>query len=144
MTLARGVRAYWGTPEVMYLEGIVTTVDEVTKTVHMKIDRATPHSAHLIGTQVPFATDGVKVLEGVSPPGTTSVRSVERQPPPVLDDDEKVQRAAVAAVHQRYGYSLSQEQEGELVAQVAQAINSDPSLREQIIASMDEILRREF
>ena len=144
MTLQRGVRVYWGTPEVIYLEGTITAVDEKTQTVNVRIDRATPHSAHLIGTQVPFAVDGVKVLEGMSPPGTTSVRSVERQAPPELSDDEKIQRAAVAAIHQRYGYTLPQEEERELTDQVTQSINNDPTLRQQIITSMNEILRREF
>src|SRR5437773_7833985 len=111
MALHHGVRVYWGTPEVIYLEGTITSLDEKAQTANVLIDRATPHSAHLIGTQVPFAVDGIKQLEGKSPPGTTSVRSSERIPPPTLSDDEKIQRTAAAVIHQRYGYSLQPEEE---------------------------------
>ena len=48
------------------------------------------------------------------------------------------------AVHQQYGYTLPAEQENALVEQVAQTLNSDAAMRTRIIASMDEILNREF
>ena len=144
MILHKGERVFWGAPEVIYLEGQITTLNEEDQTVIVRIDRATPHSAHLIGSDVPFAADGVKPLIGNSPPGTTSEHSAERIAPPRLNDDEKVQRAAAVAVHQQYGYNLPAEQEREIIKQVAQALNNDPTMRTRIIASMDEILRRQF
>lgn len=144
MILHKGERVFWGAPEVIYLEGQITALHEEAQTVTVHIDRATPHSAHLIGTDVPFAANGVKPLMGNSPPGTTCEHSAERIPPPHLNDDEKVQRAAAVAVHQQYGYNLPAEQEQEIVKQVAQALNNDPVMRARIIASMDEILRRQF
>jgi hypothetical protein len=60
-----------------------------------------------------------------------------------MSDDEKIHRAAAAAVHQQYGYHLPAAQEEQLVAQVVQVIQSDAAMRQQIIASMNEILRRE-
>lgn len=144
MILHKGERIFWGAPEVIYLEGQITTLNEEAQTVIVHIDRATPHSAHLIGTNVSFAANGVKPLIGNSPPGTTSKHSAKRIPPPRLNDDEKVQRAAAVAVHEQYGYNLPAEQEQEIVKQVAQALNNDPVMRTRIIASMDEILRRQF
>jgi hypothetical protein len=143
MMLHKGERVYWGTPEVIYLEGTITAFDEEKQTVTVHVERATPHSAHLIGSNVPFAANGIKPLVGESPPGTTSERSSQQQPPPPMSDDEKIHRAAAAAVHQQYGYHLPATQEEQLVAQVVQVIQSDAAMRQQIIASMNEILRRE-
>ncbi|HLG77472.1 MAG TPA: hypothetical protein VKX46_13735 [Ktedonobacteraceae bacterium] len=144
MILHRGERVYWGAPEVIYLEGSISTLDEQTQTVTVRIERATPHSAHLIGTDIPFAADGVRPLAGDSPPGTVTTRSEQRLPPPRLSDDEKVRSAAAVAVHQQHGYTLPTQQEQDLIAQVTQALGSDPTMRARIIASMDEILRREW
>ncbi len=143
MILHKGERVYWGAPEVMYLEGTITALDEEKQTVIIHIERATPHSAHLIDSDMLFAADGVKPLSGESPPGITSERSTERRYLPPMSDDEKVQRAAAAAVHEQYGYHLPEEQEGKLIAQVVQIIQSDPAMKQQIITSMNEILRRE-
>jgi hypothetical protein len=139
-----GERVYWGAPEVIYLEGTISKLDEETQTVLVRIDRATPHSAHLIGSEVPFAANGLAPLKGESPPGVTSVRNTQRQPALRLNDDEKIRRAAAAAVHQQYGYTLPAAQESTLIEQVAATLNNDPTLRERIIASMDEILNRAF
>lgn len=144
MILHTGERVSWGAPEVIYLEGSVISLDEQAQTVVVHVDRATPHSAHLIGTDVPFSADGLIPLKGDSPPGTTSERSEQRVLPPELSDDEKIRGAAAVAVHQQYGYSLPAEQEQELIAQVSQVLGSDPAMRSRIIASMDEILRREW
>jgi hypothetical protein len=144
MILHIGERVYWGTPEVIYLEGVVTALDEQSQTVTVHIDRATTYSSHLIGSDVPFAADGVKPLVGDSPPGVTSERSDVRQNIPAMSDNDKIRRAASAAVHQQYGYSLPTEQEHSLIEQVTQLINADPKMRASIIASMDEILRREL
>lgn len=143
MMLRKGERVYWGTPEVIYLEGTVAAFDEEKQTVTVHVERATPHSAHLIGSNVPFAANGLKPLVGESPPGTTSERSSQQQLPPPMSDDEKIYRAAAAAVHQQYGYHLPATQEEQLIAQVVQVIQSDAAMRQQIIASMNEILRRE-
>ncbi len=143
MLLTVGERVYWGASEVIYLEGRITALHKEAQTVVVHIDRTTPHSAHLIGTDVSFAANGVNPLRGDSPPGTTSQAS-ERQPPPVMNDEDKIRRTAAIAVHQQKGYALPAEQEQELIAQVAQALNNDPALRARIIASMDEILRREW
>jgi hypothetical protein len=144
MILHVGERVYWGAPEVIYLEGAILALDEKAQTVVVHIDRATPHSAHLIGEDIPFAANGVKPLPGASPPGTTSERSTERMPPRTLSDAEKIRSAAAVAIHEQYGYGLPVEQENMLIEQVEQAINSDTAMRQHIIASMDEILRREF
>ncbi len=144
MILHLGERVYWGAPEVIYLEGTITRLNEATQAAMVHIDRATPHSAHLIGTEVLFSANGLTPLKGDSPPGITSKRSTERQPAPTLSDDEKVRRAAAVAVHQQYGYTLPPEQESTMIDQVAQVLNSDSAVRAHIIASMDEILRREF
>jgi hypothetical protein len=144
MILHKGERVYWGAPEVIYLEGTIISLDEETQTVVVHVDRATLHSAHLINSDVPFAADGVKPLVGESPPGVTSERSTVRQPRPEMSDEEKLRSAAAVAVHQQYGYTLPKEQENALIDQVAQVLNSDPTMRATIIASMDEILRREL
>jgi hypothetical protein len=144
MTLHKGERVFWGTAEVIYLEGEIVALDEETQTVVVHIDRTTPHSAHLIDSDVPFNTDGVRPVQGTSPPNTTTTRSAERLPPPQLNDEEKISRAAAAAVHQQYGYALPAEQEQLLIQQVSQVLNNDPTMRTQIIAAMDEILRREL
>lgn len=142
MILHVGECVYWGAPEVIYLEGTIASIDEQTQAVVVHIERATAHSAHLIGTDVPFAANGVTPLRGESPPGVTSERRRERLPPLVMSDDEKLRRAAAVAVHQQYGYTLPGEQEQALINQVAQSLSKDSELRTRIIASMDEILRR--
>ncbi|GCE13909.1 hypothetical protein [Tengunoibacter tsumagoiensis] len=144
MVLHVGERVYWGTPEVIYLEGPIVALHAEFQTVVVHIERATTYSAHLIGTEIPFAADGVMPLKSASPPNTTSERNTDRQPLPAMSDDEKVQRAAAAAVHQQYGYQLSKEHEQALIAEVARTLNNDSALRSQIITSMDEILRREW
>jgi hypothetical protein len=144
MILHKGERVYWGAPEVIYLEGTITSLDEETQTAVVHVERATPHSSHLIDSELPFAADGLRQLTGDSPPGTTSERRVERLPPRQMSDDEKVHSAASVAVHQQYGYTLPPERENTLIEQVAQALNSDPAMRAQIIASMDAILSRQL
>ncbi len=139
-----GERVFWGAPEVIYLEGTITSLDEETQTVIVHIDRATEYSAHLIDTDIPFAADGVTPLKTESPPGTTSQRNVERHPPRLMSDDEKVRSAAAVAVHQQYGYTLPQEQEAALIEQVTTALNANAVMRTQIITSMNAILQREF
>lgn len=54
MILHKGERVFWGAPEVIYLEGQITALNEETQTVTVHVDRSTPHSAHLIGSDVPF------------------------------------------------------------------------------------------
>jgi hypothetical protein len=144
MILHVGQRVYWGASEVIYLEGTITSLDAQKQTAIVHIDRATIHSAHLIDTDVPFAADGIKPLVGDSPPGTTSERRVERVPAPEMNDEEKIRSAAAVAVHQQYGYKLDNATEATLIEQVFQVIKSEPTMRKQIITSMDEILRREF
>ncbi len=144
MILQLGQRVYWGAPEVIYLEGIITHLDEATQSVIVHIDCATPNSAHLIGTNAAFFADGLALLKGKSPPGVTSQRSEQRQPPPQMNEEEKVRSAASVAVHQQYGYELPPEQERTLIAQVAQVINADPAMRARVIASMNQILSREI
>src|SRR5437879_3698469 len=139
MILHLGERVYWGAPEVIYLEGTIRKLDEESQTVIVHIDRATPHSAHLIDTDVTFAANGVAPLKGDSPPGVTSERNIRPQPPRRLSDEEKVRSAASVAVHQQYGYTLPKAHEGSLVAHAAQTLKSDPALRSRIIASMDEL-----
>lgn len=144
MILHSGERVFWGAPEVIYLEGTIISLNEETQTVVVHIDKATPYSAHLIDTNIPFAADGVKPLKTASPPGVTSKRSTTRQPLPEMSDDEKVRRTASVAVHEQYGYTLPTEQEQQLIQQVTQTLNSDPQIRANIINAMKEILRREF
>lgn len=144
MMLHVGERVSWGAPEVIYLEGTIVQLDEEVQAALVHVDRTTAHSAHLIGSDVPFSADGVSPLKGMSPPGLTSERSTKPQAPRQMSDDEKVQSAAAVAVHQQHGYALPAEEEQTLIEQVAQALNSDPTLRTHIITSMDAILRREF
>ncbi|HVB26134.1 MAG TPA: hypothetical protein VNG51_29610 [Ktedonobacteraceae bacterium] len=144
MILHLGERVFWGAPEVIYLEGAITQLDEQSQTVMVHVDKATPHSAHLIGTDMPFAADGVKPLSGDTPPGVTSERSTERLPAPKLSDEEKIQRAAAVAVHQQYGYALPPKQEEVLIAQVAQVLGSDKTMRAHVIDTMSAILEREL
>ena len=143
MILHLGERVYWGAPEIIYLEGTITKLDEDTQSVLVHIDRATPNSAHLIGSDISFFADGLTPLKGTTPPGVTSERNTERTSPPSISDDEKIRNAAAVAVHQKYGYTLPSEQERAMIDQVAQVINDDPEMRKRIIASMDEILTRE-
>ncbi len=143
MILHKGERVYWGAPEIIYLEGSIVRLDEATQTVIVHIDRATAHSAHLIGSDIAFAADGLAPLKGDSPPGTTNERNAQRLPPLHMSDKEKIRSAASVAVHQQYGYNLLPSQEQPLIDQVAQTLNSDPALRTRIIASIDEILQRE-
>ena len=58
MILQLGERVYWGAPEVIYLEGTITQLDEATQSVVVHIERATPNSAHLVGTDTAFSADG--------------------------------------------------------------------------------------
>jgi hypothetical protein len=144
MILHKGERVFWGTAEVIYLEGEIVEMNEQAQTVIVHVDRTTPHSAHLIDSDLPFNADGVRPVQGASPPNTTTTRSAVRLPPPQLNDEEKISRAAAAAVHQQYGYTLPAEQEQLLIQQVSLVLNSDPTMRAQIISAMDEILRREL
>ena len=143
MILHLGERVFWGAPEVIYLEGNITRLDEANQSVLVHIDRATPNSAHLIDTDVPFAADGVTPLQGDTPPGMVTERSADRQSAPQMSDDDKIRSAAAVAVHQKYGYALPTEKERAMIDQVAQVLNSDPEMRTRIIASMNEILLRE-
>jgi hypothetical protein len=144
MILHKGERVFWGTAEVIYLEGKIVDMDEQAQTVVVHIDRTTPHSAHLIDSDVSFTADGVRPVQSASPPNTTTERSALRLPPPQLSDEEKIVRAAAAAVHQQYGYALPAEQEQQMIQQISKILNNDPTMRTQIIAAMDEILRREL
>jgi hypothetical protein len=60
-----------------------------------------------------------------------------------MSDEEKIRCAAAVAVHQKYGYSLTPEQEHAMIEQVAQVLDSDQEMRTRIITSMNEILLRE-
>ncbi|GAC1401357.1 MAG: hypothetical protein NVSMB49_15570 [Ktedonobacteraceae bacterium] len=144
MILHIGERVFWGAPEVIYLEGVITALHEETQTVIVHIDCATEYSAHLIDSDIPFAANGVTPLKTASPLGTTAQRTTERHPPRIMSDDEKVRSAAAVAVHQQYGYTLPQEQETALIDQVAHVLNNDSAVRAQIITSMNAILQREF
>ncbi len=144
MILHLGERVYWGAPEVIYLEGTIVKLDEATQTVVVHIDRATPYSSHLIGSDVPFSADGLTPLRGESPPGTTTEHNAQRQPTRQMTDEEKIYSAAAAAVYQRFGSSLAPAQKQTLIEQVVQVLNSDPDMRARIIASMNEILNREL
>ena len=115
MILHLGERVYWGAPEVIYLEGTITKLDEATQSVLVHIDRATSNSTHLIGTDMTFFADGLAPLKGDSPPGVTGERSTERPSAHKLSDDEKIRNAAAVAVHQKYGYTLPAEQERAMI-----------------------------
>ena len=143
MILHLGERVYWGAPEVIYLEGIITRLDEEAQTVLVHIDRATPNSAHLIQTDVPFAADGLTPLQGESPEGLTTERSAQHVAAGKMSDDEKIRSAAAVAVYQRYGNTLPAEQKEAMIEQVNEILQSDKEMRTRIIASMDQILLRE-
>ena len=143
MILHIGERVFWGAPEVIYLEGPVIALHPEDQSVVVHIERATPHSAHLINTDVTFAANGLAPLVGESPPGTTTQFSARPLPPLVLSDAEKIRRTAATAIHQRYGYSLPEEQERSLIDQVQRELERDPAVRARIIATMDEILKRQ-
>jgi hypothetical protein len=144
MTLHVGESVFWGAPEVIYLEGTIISINEKEQTAIVHIERATPHSAHLIGTNIPFTLNGLSTLLGESPPGTTSEKRSERLPPRQMNDEEKIHSAAASAVHQQYGYKLPAWQEQELIQQVSLVINRDEKMRNNIIASMNAILQREL
>ncbi|HEX9132632.1 MAG TPA: hypothetical protein VF844_10090 [Ktedonobacteraceae bacterium] len=142
MILHLGERVYWGAPEVIYLEGTITRLDEESQAVLVHIDRATPNSAHLIGADMSFAADGLAPLQGESPDGITSERSLGQQPAGRMSDDEKVRCAAAVAVYQKYGNTIRAQQKEAMIEQVMQILNSDPEMRARIIASMDQLLLR--
>jgi hypothetical protein len=142
MMLHLGERVYWGAPEVIYLEGLITRLDEESQAVLVHIDRATPNSAHLIGTDVSFAADGIAPLQGESPEGTTTEQSAQHDAAEQMSDDEKIRSAAAAAVYQRYGNTLAKDQKEAMTQQVCEVIQSDQDMRTRIIASMDQILLR--
>lgn len=144
MILHLGERVYWGAPEVIYLEGIITKLDEAAQTVLVHIDRATPNSAHLVGSDVPFAADGLAPLKGESPAGITSERDIEHRSSERMSDDEKVRCAAAVAVYQKYGNMLPTPQKEAMIEQVVQVLNSDPEMRTRIIASMNHVLLHEM
>ncbi|HTK07026.1 MAG TPA: hypothetical protein VL485_07655 [Ktedonobacteraceae bacterium] len=139
-----GQSVFWGAPEVIYLEGTIVSLDEQEQIAIVLIERATPHSAHLIGSNVPFAMSGLVPLVGESPPGTTTEKRAQRLPPRQMSDEEKIRSAAATAVHQQYGYRLPAIQEQELIQQISQVISSDEKMRGTIIASMNAILQREL
>jgi len=143
MILHLGERVYWGAPEVIYLEGIITRLDEEAQTVLVHIDRATPNSAHLINTDVPFAADGLAPLQGESPEGITTEQSAHHLAASQMSDDEKIRSVAAAAVYQRYGNTLPAEQKEAMIEQVSEVLQNDKEMRTRIIASMDQILLRE-
>jgi hypothetical protein len=144
MILHVGESVFWGAPEVIYLEGSIISLNEEEQTATVYVERATPYSAHLIGSSLPFAINGLAPLLGESPPGVTSEKRTERLPPRQMSDQEKIWSAAAAAVHQQYGYRLPVSQEQELIKQVSQLIEQDESMRSTIIASMNAILQREL
>ena len=142
MILHLGERVYWGAPEVIYLEGIITGLDEETQAVLVHIDRATSNAAHLIDADVSFAADGLAPLQGESQEGTTTVQSVLHLAADQVSDNEKIRSAAAVAIFQRYGNTLPIQQKEAMIEQVTEVIQSDPDMRTRIIASMDEILLR--
>ena len=143
MILHNGEHVYWGAPEVIYLEGTIVKLDESAQTVTVRIERATPNSAHLIGEDVPFAADGLTPLQGESPAGITGERTAQSSSAQPMSDEEKLRSAAAVAVHQKYGTTISHEQREAMIAQVMQVIAGDAAMRARIIESMDQILRRE-
>jgi hypothetical protein len=142
MILHLGERVYWGAPEVIYLEGAIIRLDEENQAVLVHVDRATPNSAHLIGTDVSFAADGLALLQGESPSGITSERNLDHQAAGRMSDDEKVRCAAAVAVYQQYGNTIPAQQKEALIEQVMQVLNGDGEMRARIIASMDQVLLR--
>ena len=142
MILHLGERVYWGAPEVIYLEGIITRLDEENQAVLVHIDRATPNSAHLIDTDVSFAADGLASMQGESPEGTTTERNSNHLAAGTMSDDEKIRSAAAVAVYQKYGNSLPIHQKEAMIKQVTEVLQSDEDMRTRIIASMDQVLLR--
>jgi hypothetical protein len=142
MILHLGERVYWGAPEVIYLEGIITRLDEENQAVLVHIDRATPNSAHLIDTDVSFAADGLALLQGESPEGITHEQSTVHFSAEQMSDDEKIRCAAAVAVYQQYGNTLPRGQKEAMIDQVTEVLQSDQDMRTRIIASMDQILLR--
>jgi hypothetical protein len=142
MILHLGERVYWGAPEVIYLEGIITRLDEENQAVLVHIDRATLNSAHLIDSDVSFAADGLALLQGESPGGITHEQSADHLLADQMSDDEKIRCAAAVAVFQQYGNALPTDQKDAMVEQVTEVLQSDPDMRTRIIASMDQILLR--
>ncbi len=143
MILHLGERVYWGAPEVIYLEGTINKLDEEAQAALVHIERATPNSAHLIGSYIPFAADGLTPLKGESPACTTSEPNKEHHKAQPMSDDDKVRSAAAVAVYQKYGSTLSSRQREAMIDQVTQVINTDPEMRTRIIASLDQVLFRE-
>jgi len=143
MILHIGERVYWGAPDVIYLEGIISRLDEENQAVLVHIDRATPNSAHLINTDISFAADGLAPMQGESPEGTTTEQSIHHPDAEQMSDDEKIRTAAAVAVYQRYGNTLPTDQKEALIEQVIEVLQGDPEIRSRIIASMDQILVRE-
>ena len=143
MILHIGERVYWGAPDVIYLEGIISRLDEENQAVFVHIDRATPNSAHLINTDVTFAADGLAPLQGESPEGITTEQSTQHLAAEQMSDDEKIRTAAAVAVYQRYGNTLPADQKEAMIEQVIEVLQGDPDIRRRIIASMDQILVRE-
>jgi hypothetical protein len=143
MILHLGERVYWGAPEIIYLEGTITRLDEEAQAVVVHIDRATPNSAHLVGSDISFAADGLAPMKSESPAGTTSEPNTEQRTSQPMSDDDKVRCAAAVAVYQKYGSTLPARQKEAMLDQVTQVINSDPRMRTRIIASMDQVLLRE-
>src|SRR5437667_12492403 len=111
MILHLGERVYWGAPEVIYLEGIITRLDEEAQTVLVHIDRATPNSAHLINTDVQFAADGLAALQEESAESITTEQSVYQIADDQMRDDEIIRCAADVAVFQRDGNTLTAAQQ---------------------------------
>ena len=143
MILHIGERVYWGAPDVIYLEGIISRLDEENQAVLVHIDRATPNSAHLINTDVTFAADGLAPMQGESPEGITTEQSTHHLAAEQMSDDEKIRTAAAVAVYQRYGNTLHADQKEAMIEQVIEVLQGDPDIRRRIIASMDQILVRE-
>ena len=143
MILHIGERVYWGAPDVIYLEGIISRLDEENQAVLVHIDRATPNSAHLINTDMSFASDGLAPMQGESPEGTTTEQSMHQLAAEQMSDDEKIRTAAAVAVYQRYGNTLPTDQKEALIEQVIEVLQGDPEIRRRIITSMDQILLRE-
>ena len=142
MILHIGERVYWGAPDVIYLEGTITSLDEENQAVFVHIDRATPNSAHLINTDMSFAADGLAPMQGESPEGTTTELSTQHLAAEKMSDDEKIRAAAAVAVYQRYGNTLPAHQKEAMIDQVIDVLQGDPDIRMRIITSMDQILLR--
>ncbi len=143
MILHLGERVCWGAPDVIYLEGAITRLDDAMQTVTVKVDGATANASHLLGEEVPFAADGLSPLQGNSPAGLARERGAGKLDAQPMSDAEKIRSAAAVAVYQKYGATISQEQRQAMIDQVAQVLEGDAKIRERIIQSMDQILLRE-